>query len=205
MKKMLVIGLSTAFLIAGCADTAEEDIQTETDRDTQMETDMDADMDQEDGMSDDSEAQDNGMMDMDHSGKIPDGLVESEDPTYPVGSTVIITGDHMPGMEGAEATISGAFETTIYEVSFTPTTGGERVRDHRWVIQEDLEEGAGNLEPGDEVVLEADHMEGMHGATAVVEEAIRGTVYAVDYHSTIDGERVTNHMWMTEDELEPAD
>lgn len=190
MKKLLFVGLSTAFILAGCTDTEEQ--ETETDTQTEME-------------SVDEEAGHEEMMDMDHDGEIPEGLEEAENPTYPVGSNVIITADHMPGMEGAEATISGAFDTVIYEVSYTPTDGGERVLDHKWVIHEDLEEGAEVAEAGDEVVLEADHMEGMHGATAFVEDAIHGTVYAVDFDSTIDGERVTNHMWMTEDELEEVE
>lgn len=191
MKKLILLGLSATFIMVGCADTATDETVTDTDEEV-TETDVD-------------EEEDDMMMDMDHDGDIPEGLQEAENPTYPEGSTVIITASHMPGMEGAEATISGAFDTTIYEVSFTPTTGGERVMDHRWVIQEDLEEGSDVAEAGDEVTLDADHMEGMQGATAVVEEAITGTVYAVDYNSTVDGERVTNHMWVTEDELEAAE
>ncbi len=203
MKKLILLGLSATFIMVGCADTATDETVTDTDEEVtetdEAVTETETDVDEEEAEQDDM------MMDMDHDGDIPEGLQEAENPTYPEGSTVIITASHMPGMEGAEATISGAFDTTIYEVSFTPTTGGERVMDHRWVIQEDLEEGSDVAEAGDEVTLDADHMEGMQGATAVVEEAITGTVYAVDYNSTVDGERVTNHMWVTEDELEAAE
>src|SRR5699024_4182017 len=48
-----------------------------------------------------------------HGGQPPAGIQTEENPTYPVGSQVILTADHMPGMNGAEATISGAFDTTV--------------------------------------------------------------------------------------------
>ncbi len=196
MKKLLLLGLSTTFIMVGCADTNDT---TDTDSDTAVveEENVQDEMDENEEMDE--------MAEMDHDGEIPTGLQEAEDPTYPVGSNAIITATHMPGMEGAEATIAGAFDTTVYEVSYTPTTGGDRVNNHRWVIQEDLEEGSDVAEVGDEVVLDAEHMEGMQGATAVVEEVYTGAVYAVDYESTTDGESVTNHMWVTDEELEPVE
>lgn len=60
-------------------------------------------------------------------GAPPAGIEEAEDPTYPVGTEVILTADHMPGMDGATATISGAFDTTTYSVSYTPAEGGARL------------------------------------------------------------------------------
>ncbi|MBR3217674.1 MAG: YdhK family protein, partial [Exiguobacterium sp.] len=57
------------------------------------------------------------------------------------------------------------------------------------------------LSEGDEVVLAADHMEGMDGAEATIDTAEETTVYMVDY-TTEDGEEVTNHKWVTESELE---
>src|SRR5699024_5347453 len=53
-------------------------------------------------------------------GPAPEGIQEATDPRYAVGETVILNTDHMPGMDGAEATISGAFDTTTYSVSYTP-------------------------------------------------------------------------------------
>src|SRR5690625_65169 len=52
-------------------------------------------------------------------GPAPEGIQEATDPRYPVGEAVILNTDHMPGMDGAEATISGAFDTTTYSVSYT--------------------------------------------------------------------------------------
>ncbi|MGN0699600.1 MAG: DUF1541 domain-containing protein, partial [Oscillospiraceae bacterium] len=43
------------------------------------------------------------------SGEVPEGLKEAENPTFRVGSTAMMHADHMPGMNGVEATISGAF------------------------------------------------------------------------------------------------
>lgn len=147
---------------------------------------------------------DHENMEMDHSssGVVPEGLKDAENPTFEVGSQAMLETDHMPGMKGAEATIVGAFETTAYTVGYTPTTGGEKVTGHKWVIHEELKDvGEETLEPGTEVVLEADHMEGMDGATAEIESAEKTTVYMVDYTPTDGGEKVTNHKWVTESEL----
>ncbi|MDZ7835275.1 MAG: YdhK family protein [Alkalibacterium sp.] len=199
MKKLIVLGLSTTFILMGCSDTTDT---TDSSSETAILEEENI-QDEMPGMDEADEVVEmDEMMGMDHDGEIPSDLQEAEDPAFPVGSIAIITATHMPGMEGAEATISGAFDTTVYEVSYTPTDGGERVLDHRWVIQEDLEEGTEVAEPGEEVVLDVEHAEGMQGAVAIVEVAYTGTIYAVDYNSTIDGERVTNHMWVTEDELE---
>ncbi|PAD37150.1 YdhK family protein [Terribacillus saccharophilus] len=140
------------------------------------------------------------------SGDLPEGLQEKENPTYPVGNKVIIEADHMEGMKGAEATISGAYDTTAYVISYNPTTGGEKVANHKWVIQEELE-GAetDTIESGTEVILNADHMEGMDGAKATIESAKKTTVYMVDFTPTTGGEEVKNHKWLIDDELSPAE
>ena len=58
-------------------------------------------------------------------GPAPEGMVEAANPTYPVGTEVTLTAEHMPGMEGAKAAIVGAFDDTYtYEISYTPTNGG---------------------------------------------------------------------------------
>ncbi|MGI2326677.1 YdhK family protein [Planococcus sp. YIM B11945] len=136
------------------------------------------------------------------SGEIPEGLKTAENPTFTVGSKAVIQADHMDGMDGAEATISGAFDTTVYAVSFTPTTGGEKVTNHKWVIHEELENaGEEPLEPGAEVTIAADHMEGMNGAKATIDAAEDTTVYMVDFTPTTGGDEMKNHKWVTESEL----
>lgn len=143
---------------------------------------------------------------MNHSGssEVPDGLMSAENPKYEVGSKAMIESDHMKGMKGAEATIVGAYDTTVYTISYTPTNGGERVENHKWVIHEEIQD-AGNepFKPGSEVKIIAEHMEGMDGATAEIDSAESTTVYMVDF-TTTDGEKVKNHKWVTESELSPA-
>ncbi|OBW54709.1 YdhK family protein [Solibacillus isronensis] len=193
-NKMMIgiISLTAALTLSACAgDNNEETTQNNVTQDDAQTSEM----------------QEHNMEGMDHSsnGEIPEGLEESTNPTYPVGSTAVINADHMGGMNGAEATIVGAFDTTVYTVSYTPTNGGEPVTDHKWVIHEELE-GVGEqpLEQGEEATINADHMEGMEGATATIDSAEETTVYMVDYTSTT-GEEVTNHKWVTESELSPAE
>lgn len=162
--------------------------------------------------SEESSADSQGNMSkhMSSSGEVPAGVQEAEDPTYEVGSTAIINVKHMnmEGMGDAEATIAGAYNTTAYTVSYTPTTGDEPVEDHKWVIHEELlveDPGDAPLEPGTEVTLNADHMKGMNGATATIDSAEDTTVYMVDFTPTTDEEKVVNHKWVVESELEPAE
>src|SRR5690625_5763768 len=110
----------------------------------------------------------------------------------------------MEAMKDAEAQIGGAYDTRSYTVSYTPADGGDHVEDHRWVIHEELENpDEAPLEPGTEVTMNASHMEGMDGATAEIDGANETVVYMVSYTSTDDNEEVSNHKWVTEDELSP--
>ncbi|AJY76825.1 YdhK family protein [Paenibacillus beijingensis] len=147
------------------------------------------------------------MSGMNHSssGEVPSGLKEAENPTFKVGSQATIKADHMEGMKGAKATIVRAYITTVYAVSYTPTTGGKKVTNHKWVIHEEMKNaGEKPFKPGDKVVLQADHMKGMNGATASIDSAEQTTVYMVDYMPTTGGEMVKNHQWVTESELSSA-
>ncbi|WP_019414276.1 YdhK family protein [Paenisporosarcina sp. TG20] len=188
MKKILLMGiiaLISALTIAACGNDNEGSNPHEG---------MDMDPGSEESM------------DMDHSGSadVPEGLIVQENPTYAVGTKAILETDHMEGMKGAEATIVGAYDTTAYAISYTPTTGGERVTNHKWVIHDEIKDaGEDTLELGTEVTIEADHMNGMDGATAEIDFAEQTTVYMVDYTSTTNGEEVTNHKWVTESELSP--
>lgn len=175
-------------LLAGCGGAAEEDATQSS-------------------MTSDSSASGSGTSEGmgDHQpegGPPPAGIEKAGSPTYPVGTKVTLTADHMSGMEGAEATISGAFDTTTYSVNYTPTDGGQRVTDHKWVVHEDLQDpGEAPLADGTEVVLAADHMPGMDGAEATIESSTDETVYMVDL--TMDGMKMTNHKWILESEIQP--
>ncbi|WP_322612330.1 YdhK family protein [Dermacoccus abyssi] len=136
-------------------------------------------------------------------GPAPEGIEKAASPKYPVGTEVTLTADHMEGMDGAPATIAGAFDTYTYAVNFTPTTGGDPVKDHKWVVQEEIEDaGDQRIADGTEVTLEAEHMEGMKGAKATIASSTDETVYMVDYES--DGMTMTNHKWVVESEIKPA-
>lgn len=136
------------------------------------------------------------------SSNVPEDLKVAENPTFKIGSKAIIQADHMEGMKGATATIVGAFDTTAYIVSYRPTTGGFPVTNHKWIIHEEIKKAADKpYESGSEVVMEADHMKDMKGATAQINAAEQTTVYMIDYTPTTGGDKVKNHKWVTEDEL----
>lgn len=137
-------------------------------------------------------------------GPVPEGMTEATDPEYPAGTEVILTADHMEGMDGATATVVGAYDTYTYAIDFTPTTGEDPITDHRWVVQEELEDaGDERLPDGTEVMVTAGHMEGMDGAAATIASSTDETVYVVDYEA--DGMTMTNHKWVVESEIEPTD
>lgn len=202
MKKILrnlVIGLGIILFLGGCAARNEETTERQTEEAGEDKTTQAPEEKTEETEHSES------MEGMHHGGEIPDAMKEAENPEYPVGTKVILATDHMEGMEGAEATISGAYETTIYEVTYEPTNGGDPVSNHKWVVQEELKDQEGQAKPGDTVILEAEHMEGMKGATATVDNAIQGTAYAVDYTPTNGGEPMKDHMWVTGDEVKPIE
>ena len=194
-----ILSISAATLLAACStDTGSQESAAESEA-SSIES-----MAEESSMSGMDEMEGNDMEGMVHddSGEIPEGLKEAENPTYNVGETATITDGHMEGMEGAEATIVGAFDTVAYEVSYDPTNGGPREENHKWVIHEEIADaGEEPFEPGDEVTLEANHMEGMEGATATIDDAKGTTVYMIDYQPTTGGEEVKNHKWVTDSEL----
>lgn len=197
--KMFAASGTLALLLAGCQSGSETEENTE---DTQQ-TEQTAENTEHSGQQENSQ---NGGDDShamhSSSGEVPEDLQEAENPTFPVGSEVMMHADHMPGMDGVEATVSGAFDTTAYSVTYTPTDGGEPVEDHKWVVHEELENpGEAPLEPGTEVTLNADHMPGMDGTTATIDSAVETTVYMVDFVPTDSDEVVKNHKWVTEDEL----
>ncbi|NQD68788.1 YdhK family protein [Bacillus haikouensis] len=192
-RSLLLFVTLLLLLLGACSNNNEENMgNKETDNDNEK--------------TEETEEMNHGEMNHSSSGEVPEGLEKAEDPTYPVGNKAILQADHMPGMKGAEAVISGAYDTVVYTVTYTPSTGGEKVKNHKWVIHEEFEDpGEEPYKPGDEVVLNADHMKGMDGAAATIDSAEEMTVYMVDYTPTDGGEKVRNHKWVTESELSPAE
>lgn len=199
LSKRLMIGT----ILFACADNEGSDSGAVNDTETEgTENEMES-MDEENSseQSDSTNDVDHSGMDMSGSGEIPEGLEKAEEPKFETGATAIITASHMEGMDGAEATIVGAYDTVAYSISYDPTNGGERVENHKWIIHEEISDR--QEEPhqeGDEVKVEASHMEGMEGATAEIDTANQTTVYMVDF-TLENGDEVTNHKWITEDEL----
>jgi predicted small secreted protein len=134
--------------------------------------------------------------------KAPEGVKDVQKAAFPVGSDVIINADHMPGMKGAKGKIVAAYDTTAYAVTYTPTTGGAPVTNHKWIIQEEIKNDKTTAyKPGTEVILKADHEKGMMDASAKIESAESTTVYMVDYTPTTGGGEVKNHKWVIESEI----
>lgn len=197
-----IISVVAILTLTACASgNKEESTQNQTAQEKHKDMTNQNEVNQEQGKTENMNGMDHSNMNHTGSAEVPEGLQKAKNPTFPVGSKAIIQSEHMGGMKGAEATIVGAYDTTVYTVSYTPTNGGALVTNHKWVIQEELEgvdEKA--LEPGTEVTINANHMEGMKGATAKIDSAEKTTVFMVDYTSTT-GEKVTNHKWVTESEL----
>lgn len=196
-NKLLIVWTSilTAITLTACS-TGDENESKGNEQMKQNETSTD-------GEHGDS----NGHEGMNHSGsgELPAGLQEATNPKYEVGSKANINEDHMPGMKGAEATIVGAYKTTVYALSYNPTDGGKRVENHMWVIHEELENPPETpLKSGETATINAEHMPGMKGAEATIDTAKEMNVYMVDFTPTDGSEKVTNHMWVTEDELSPV-
>lgn len=147
--------------------------------------------------SESASAQHNHSLD---GGPAPAGMVKSTNAKFKDGEKITITADHGNGTKGAEGEVVGAYDTTVYEVDYTPVGGGAKVTNHKWVVQEELDAPAGTeLKAGDTVKLKANHMEGMEGAEATIVSAKKETVYMVNY--TANGQHYTNHKWFTQDEL----
>lgn len=185
--------LGVALVLAGCASGADDNQQT----------DPSATEEHQGHGGNNAESGDEEMEHPMDGGPAPEGIAEASEPTYPVGTEVQLTADHMEGMEGATATISGAFDTYTYSVNYTPAGGGNPVTDHKWVVQEEIEDaGDARLADGTEVTLLAEHMEGMEGVKAIIASSTDETVYMVDYET--DGMKMTNHKWVVESEIQPA-
>lgn len=184
------IAAATALALSGCSSPKGDEAAQPSQKQTQAESPS-----SEDHGESHAHAADGGDP--------PEGIKEASDPKYATGNEVTLTADHMPGMGGAKATIAGAFDTTTYSVSYTPTDGSDPVKDHKWVVHEELDNTEkAPLKDGTEVTLEADHMPGMEGAQATIDSSTDETVYMVDVDT--DGMTMTNHKWVVEDEIKPA-
>jgi transcription antitermination factor NusG len=73
-----------------------------------------------------------------HKWIIHEEIKDAGEVTYEPGAEVTVNASHMEGMNGAVAEVESAEKTTVYMVDFTPTTGGEKVKNHKWVTDSEL-------------------------------------------------------------------
>lgn len=216
LDALIVAGAASVLVLAGCSSddsasteassTVSETSSSVSATSTEGHDDMD-DMDDADDHGGHGDHGDDAMAGHDHpadGGPAPEGMIAADNAKFPVGSEVQVLADHMPGMKGAEGKVVGVFNTTTYSVSYTPTDGSEPVKDHRWVVHEELENpGEAPLADGSEITINAEHMAGMKGAKGTVDYSTQEPVYMVDIDD--DGMTMKNHKWVTESELAPED
>ncbi|MFP2061382.1 YdhK family protein [Corynebacterium amycolatum] len=216
LDALVVAGAASVLVLAGCSSddsasteassTVSETSSSVSATSTEGHDDMD-DMDDADEHGGHGDHGDDAMAGHDHpadGGPAPEGMIAAGNAKFPVGSEVQVLADHMPGMKGAEGKVVGVFNTTTYSVSYTPTDGSEPVKDHRWVVHEELENpGEAPLADGSEITINAEHMAGMKGAKGTVDYSTQEPVYMVDIDD--DGMTMKNHKWVTESELAPED
>jgi len=207
--KHIILALSSVLVLGACSGGQNS---SETDTSSNQEQIMST----EESSSSNSQSQGSsgsiggsGSMNMNHKRQgspAPEDAVEAENPKYPVGSQARIVDAHMQMMNGAVATISGAYDTTLFTITFTPEGSDQPIQDHKWVIQEEVETEDGSpAEVGDTVTIHADHMAGMQGQQGEITGKQEGPAYMVDFQPTNGSEPFTNHKWVSENELQPLE
>lgn len=151
--------------------------------------------------SDSMKMSSSSTMQMKMDGKLPEGLATAQDPKYKVGQEITLKATHMANMKNAKGTIAAVYDTKLYAVDYMPTNGGSMVKDHKWLTMIDFTDKMAH-KVGDEVTLDSDHMAGMQGAKAKIVQVENGPAYAVNYQPTDGGQRVMNHLYLAQDEIQ---
>lgn len=81
---------------------------------------------------------DGGPREENHKWVIQEEISNVGEEVLEPGAEVTVEANHMAGMEGAIAVIEAAEETTVYMIDYQPTTGGETVKNHKWVTDSEL-------------------------------------------------------------------
>lgn len=199
-SKILLVSMTllTVLLLSACGWGDSEDEEP-----TEAGADVTNNLDGTDKQVSEEETEDDAVDHAGHAeGQLPEGLKEAENPKFPVGSTAVINASHTDGMEGAVATIKGAYETTVYSVSYTPTNGDPFEENHKWFVEGEISAmDDGEIAVDSDVIINVEHQDGMLGAEGAVDTMEDTTVYVVDYTNSL-GETVTNHVWLKESELQ---
>ena len=86
----------------------------------------------------------------DHKWVVQEEITDAGEEPLEVGTEVILSANHMPGMESATAVIESVEDTTVYVVDYQPTDGGEMVQNHKWVADHELAAADAEIEAGTE-------------------------------------------------------
>ena len=143
IASLLTVGaVSSALVLSGCtvdedSDQSSEDTTSATTTASQQSSSSETSTPES---STPSDSQDNDAhQGMDHSmdgGGAPEGITVDAHPTYPVGSTVTLTADHMKGMKGAKGKIVSSTDQTVYMVNYE--ADGMKVTNHEWVVEDEI-------------------------------------------------------------------
>lgn len=69
-------------------------------------------------------------------GPPPEGIATAAEPTFPVGTDVVLIADHMPGMDGATATIDSSTQEPAYMVDVHSEE--MTMTNHKWVTESEV-------------------------------------------------------------------
>ncbi|WP_100221788.1 YdhK family protein [Fructilactobacillus florum] len=201
MKKIMMASLTTVTLAVSAANTVSPVLA-----DSNNSSNMNMNNNKMDKKSMDMSKNKGSMaMMMKHDNALPTDLKMAKNPKFKVNSMVKIKANHMPGMKGAMAKVTGAYDTNLYEINYKPTNGGKEVKNHKYVVKSELTaDNNKGLKKGSKVTVKADHMDGMKGAKGKVVKCISGPAYAVTFTPTTGGQEYVNHLWLSQKELEKA-
>ena len=156
-KHLIIVGTLLTFLIilAACSNNDENRSIDKNNKETSIDSNSNSHMDN---------------MNHSSSSEVPAGLKVAGNPEVSCRNQSYYPDRPYEGNEGCAVTIKGAYKTIAYVVTYIPRYGGKPVKNHKWVIHEEIEDAAKDLfKSGSKVKLTASHMKGMKGASAVVD------------------------------------
>lgn len=86
------------------------------------------------------EPTDGGELEKNHKWVVQEEITEAKDLEIPLepGAEVTLEAKHIGGMEGATGTVDSAETTTVYMVDYQPTNGDREVKNHQWLVEDEL-------------------------------------------------------------------
>lgn len=179
LKQLGVILITTSFVLSGCSSGDEEEQQNSR------------------------KAEHSEHINHQNESQVPKGMHRAEHSQFKKGDKVIVKSNHMPGMKNAKGKVENVYDTYVYKVNYKPTNGQKEVKNHKWVVNEEIKNAPNEgLKKGDKATLEANHMPGMKGAKATIVKVEKTPVYMIDYKSTNNGKWIKNHKWVIGSELQ---